>query len=639
MARFILILCLLAFPGLVFPQQGVTVSDAALKKVKRIRTAVDKFEWDEARNLSGKLIRQYPLWPEAWKVNAEVYRGSGDLLSSENALRRLVQLDSLHYAEAYRWIAEWTFNRGDYAGALNNFNRYLNLAHDTLSFPFPVKLLQSSIRFAAGQIRRKAYSQPVKLKGTVNTAADEYFPSLSVDGSFLVFTRQIKVPANKDSLTPQEDLFYVSFRDTSSAFPVAFPSPVNTTGNEGTQSLRQDGRIMFFTACNRPDTKGGCDIYYCVRSGDNWSNPVNLGYPVNSRYWESTPFLAPDGKRLFFASNRPGGYGGMDIWQSDLKPDRSWSAPRNLGQAVNTPLDEMSPIVLIDGRTLFFSSNGHPGMGGFDLFKYDLFERNRAVMPENLGYMINTCHNEDGLTVNAERNIGLFASNRDSITRKDIYQVKMDSFIPESTSLTLSGTVKDRITGLPAGARIDLQPHGDSLISSVESDPVTGVYLLGIPERPSYRIGASSPGYLPYSGFYVNDSTARKSRIHYDVFLEPVKTGATIILRNIFFAFDSYELLPGSDGDLQEILGIFNQNPGIVVEISGFTDSRGRDEYNLNLSQKRSETVMKYLTDHGVNSNQVSAKGYGRLNPVAANDNEEGRSLNRRTELKIIRLK
>lgn len=637
MVRFFVIITFFTFSGLVNAQQVHIVSPAALNKVKKVKEAMNNLDWNEAKYLSEKLVKQYPEWADGWMVYAEVYQGVGDSGNSEKALRHLVQLDSIAYPEAYRWIAEWTFKRGDYQDASMNFKKYLGLIHDTAGLPYQIKLLSSSIRFALEQLKNKEAKQPKKLAGPVNTDDDEYFPSLSVDGSVLVFTRQTKDHDN--TKTPQEDLFYVTFQDTGYRVPKPFPFPINTTGNEGTQSLSQDGRIMFFTACNRPDTKGGCDIYYCIKSGDAWSDPVNLGYPVNSRYWESTPFLAQDGKRLFFASNRPGGFGGMDIWQVTLKSDRRWSAPMNLGIPINTPLDEMSPMLLVDGKTLFFASNGHIGMGGFDLYKYDLSKMGKSYDPENLGYKVNTCYNEDGLTVNADLNLGLFASNRDSLTGKDIYQVDMSPYIPVSTILTLSGSVKDRISGLPVGAKIDVQPHGDTLVSSVEADPVTGIYLLGIPERPSYRIGASHPGYLPYSQFYINDTLSKNSKIQHAINLEPIQPGAVIVLQNIFFALDSYELLSESEKDLEEILTIFNQNPGIVIEISGYTDTTGTDDYNLILSQKRAESVMTYLINHKINSDQLKAKGYGRFNPIATNETEEGRSLNRRTEMKVIRLK
>ncbi len=639
MLRFLVIAAFISFSGSLQAQEVFSPSPSALKKIKKVEEALTNLEWTQAKDLSEKLVKQYPEWPAAWKIYAGVYHETGDIKTSEKALRQLVMLDSTGFPEAYRWIAEWTFNRGGYDEASINFGKYMGLIRDTSGLPYQTRLLRSSILFALKEISNPTARVPEKLDWPVNTDDDEYFPSLSVDGSVLVFTRQSISFVNPETSKPQEDLYYTTWQDTCYRMPEPFPFPINTTGNEGTQSLRQDGRIMFFTACNRSDSKGGCDIYYCIKTGNEWSVPVNPGPPINTRYWESTPYLAPDGKRLFFASNRPGGSGGMDIWQVLLKPDKSWSAARNLGPSVNTVLDEMSPILLVDGKTLFFASNGHIGMGGFDLFKTDLSKTGNFYLPENLGYNINTCFDEDGLTINANLNAGMFTSNRDTVTGKDLYLVEMNSYIPVSKTLTLSGSVRDRISGLPVGARIEIQPHGDTLISSVESDPVSGSFLLGIPKREAYRIGASGSGYLPYSDYFRYDTLEKENKILYSIELEPVKAGAVIVLRNIFFEFNSYELLPESDKDLNEILDLFHRNSGIIVEISGHTDSVGSDAFNLDLSRKRAESVMKYLIDHGINSQQLKAVGYGRSQPVATNDTEEGRSLNRRTGIRVIRMK
>jgi outer membrane protein OmpA-like peptidoglycan-associated protein len=636
MPRFLAILFFLVLAGALNAQSGQKVPSAALGKLKKVREALTSLKIDEARTLSGKLVRQYPDWPEGWMVHAEVCQEAGDAALCEQALRKVVALDMTGYPEAYRWLAERSFKRGDYEDASAGMQRYLALIRNPANLPFAVKRLNASISFAIDQLKNPSGIVPDKLAGSVNSPDDEYFPSLSIDGSLLVFTRQTKNQDPNIKKPPQEDLFFVTFRDSGYQIPEAFPFPINSKGNEGTQSLRQDGRIMFFTACNRPDTKGGCDIYYCVKTGDSWSDPINPGNPLNSRYWESTPFLAQDGTRLLFASNRPGGFGGMDIWQSVLKPDRSWSAPVNLGSRINTQLDELSPLLLVDGKTLFFASNGHVGMGGFDLLKTDLAGTGE---PQNLGYPFNTWSDDHGLTVNMELNLGVFGSGRDSTTGMDLYQVDMSPFIPVKTVMTLSGTVRDKITGLPVGARVEVQPFGDSLISRVEADPVTGRYLLGIAEKPAYRIGFSNPGYMPYSLYYQNDNQSEKRTIEHLIELEPIKTGAAIVLQNIFFALNSSELLPESDKDLEEILNLFRQNPGIVIELSGHTDNTGTDAINRTLSQKRAESVMNYLIAKGIKPEQLTAKGYGSSNPVASNDTEDGRRLNRRTEMKVIRMK
>jgi outer membrane protein OmpA-like peptidoglycan-associated protein/Tfp pilus assembly protein PilF len=633
LTTFLLLSCLVSAQ-----QAGRKVSPVAKKKLEKAKEAWIRLDYESAKVLSDKLIEQYPDWTESWKIYAQVYRDAGDQAKNETALLKIVALDSTGYPIAFRWLAEQMFNRGEYSAAASYYDKYTRLVTDTNGIPSRAKLLKVSINFALDQMRNEPAQMPKKLTGPINTSDDEYFPSLSIDGSTLVFTRQARVAA-LNGHTSQEELFYSIWKDTCYEVPKAFPNPINTGRNEGTQSLSQDGRIMFFTACSRPDSKGGCDLYYCVKSGDSWSDPINIGNPINTGHWESTPFLAQDSKNLYFSSNRPGGYGGMDIWRSTLQPDRSWSNPQNMGPIINSVRDEMSPVLLVDGKTLFFASNGHVGMGGFDLYKGDLTDISETSSLINLGYGINTFHDEDAITINAHSSSGLFMSDRDSLTGKDIYQANLSNFIKIYSVLTISGIVRDRITKLPVSAKIDIQPHGDSLVSSVEADPSTGNFLLGIPERQAYRIGASANGYLPYSQYFIRDSTSNLNKISHSIDLEPIKEGASIVLQNTFFELNSYEILKESYKDMEEILSVFIQNPGIVIEISGYTDNTGTDDHNLILSQKRAESVMKYLVNRGIDPRQLTSKGYGKSIPIANNETEEGRRLNRRTEMRVIRLK
>jgi outer membrane protein OmpA-like peptidoglycan-associated protein/Tol biopolymer transport system component len=615
-------------------QESASVSSSARAKLEKVNEAISGYQWDEARKQAEKLVRQNPEWAEAWKVYAESCQGAGDVSAAVGALENLVKLDSVRYPEAWRWIAQMRFEQGNYERAADCMKRYIKQVKDTAGLPFRVRLLRSSITFARATANGTTKLHPVKLDSAVNTSDDEYFPSLSVDGSVLAFTRQRRTGTRRAEI--QEDLYFALQTDSGYTSPKPYPDPMNSSGNDGTQSMSQDGRIMFFTSCNRPDTKGGCDLYYCIKTGDQWSVPLNMGYPVNSRYWESTPFLAHDGRRLLFSSNRPGGTGGMDIWETRLQADRSWSAPRNIGAPVNTPLDEMSPNLLPDGRTLFFTSNGHPGLGGFDLFRYVPTPENKIGV-QNLGTAINSRFNEDGIAVNASLGSGLFSSDRDSSGGKDIYQCDFTTWLPAQRIFTISGLVSDAANGKPVEARIEIKPHGDSLVSRVNSDPVSGIYLLGIPRRESYRFGAVAPGYLPYSIILSADTLATGSGIIHTVNLQVIDEGVSIILRNTFFTLDSYELLRESEGDLAEVLALLEQNPGMEIEIAGYTDDTGSDTYNQGLSLKRAESVRNYLLSRGIAGNRVIAKGFGRLNPIASNENEAGRKQNRRTEMKIVR--
>ena len=269
--------------------------------------------------------------------------------------------------------------------------------------------------------------RPVNLGPNVNTADDEYMPALTADYRMLVFTRRSPRNALTERGLPQEEDFYISYYDTMElVFGPAerMPEPLNSHGNEGAQTISHDGRIVIFTACGRSGEPTGCDLYMSVRSGDKWGQPRNLGAPVNSVYWESFPSLSIDGYTLYFASARSGGYGGTDIWYCTLDEGR-WSAPKNLGPAINTPGNETAPYIHFDDRTLYFASDGHQGMGGIDLFMARKDEHGEWDV-KNLGYPINTPGDENNLIVAPDGRTALFSSDRsDGYGQQDLYSFVM----------------------------------------------------------------------------------------------------------------------------------------------------------------------------------------------------------------------
>jgi len=639
MARFLcIVLSVFFLTGKLFAQVEPGLPRQLDREMRKIRELATQMEWDEARKMAGRMVKHFPDWPQSWLVQAEIARELNLTDECETSMLTVIRLDSSRYPEAYRWLAERKFNTGQYKEASTFFVQYRNLIPERRLRSWKDSLLQESIRFAGDQLQQGSSFQPEKLSPSINTPDNEYFPSLTVDGSMLVFTRQVLHMPDTVKLKNQEDLFLADW--DSDAFrnirKMAFP--INTAGNEGTQSISQDGRLMVFTACSRPDTKGGCDLYYAWRTGTEWGIPVNLGYPVNTRYWESTPFLSPDSRYLYFASNRPGGKGGMDIWRSEKDPYGNWKEPVNLGIPVNTPGHEMSPVAGSDGRTLYFASDGHPGMGGFDLFR-TVFSRIGAFSaPENLGYPINTFANEDGLSLVGFLGKAFIASDRDPVTGKDLYSVPWETHVEKPQNQVLAGRVLDRISELPLSAVIRIQSHTDSIISSVESDPVTGRYLAGVPPGKSFRIGATASGYLPFSGSVKPTDENADQLIEVDIEMEPLTIGASVVLNNIFFEWDSFTLLPESIPDLEEIFHLISDHPSIRFEIGGHTDSSGGADYNLELSRKRAESVRNYLVNRGINDNRIVSKGYGSILPIGDNHTDTGRAKNRRTELKVLAL-
>jgi outer membrane protein OmpA-like peptidoglycan-associated protein len=416
--------------------------------------------------------------------------------------------------------------------------------------------------------------------------------------------------------------------------------PINTEDNEGAQFITSDGKRMYFTACNRGDGLGKCDIYMSEKLGKGWSNPINLGEPINSAYSEKQPTLSSDGKNLYFVSNRPGGKGGLDIWVSALNTKGKWGMPINLGDSVNTAMDEQSPYIHPDNQTMYFSSNGWPGMGGFDLY----FTRRKPTSPPtwskavNLGYPINTFADEVGLIVNANGDHAYFSSNRIPEKGKDIYTFELYGQARPVQVSYLKGKVYDSETKAPLEAQFELiDLKSSKTINQATANKYTGEFLVCIPTNNDYALNVSKKGYLFFSeNFTLTGVKDNAKPFLKDIPLQSMKAGNKVVLKNVFFETNSFELKPESTVELNKMLQFLNENFNLKIEISGHTDNVGSDALNQKLSENRAKAVVDYLTSKGITPARMISKGYGKTQPIANNNTEEGRALNRRTEFKIL---
>jgi len=395
---------------------------------------------------------------------------------------------------------------------------------------------------------------------------------------------------------------------------------------------------MIYTACNRSDGIGRCDLYYTTKVGDRWTFPKNMGKPVNSPYRETQPSLTPDGRTLYFSSDRPGGKGQHDIWVSYLDDGNRWSVPENLGEVINTPGIEMSPFIHPDNQSLYFSSDGHIGLGGYDLFVTRRDSTGKWQKPMNLGYPINTNRDEIGMIVNSRGDKAYYSSDVDKTNGKDIYVFDLPVQDRPVMTTYMKGKVFDADDNQLLRAQFELVDleTGNSIFRSY-SDSITGEFLVSIPVNHNYMLNVSRNGYLFFSENFSLKNTYRSDRPFLkDVPLQPLKAGKRIILKNVFYETDSFALKKESTAELNKVIGLLQANPKIKIEISGHTDNTGTPDYNQKLSENRAKTVAKYLISASVNAERVVAKGYGMNNPVASNDTEEGKAQNRRTELQII---
>ncbi|MEN3040096.1 MAG: OmpA family protein, partial [Bacteroidia bacterium] len=494
--------------------------------------------------------------------------------------------------------------------------------------------LLSQSKSAAELMRHPVPFRPRNLGPAVNSSAEEYLPSLTADGQRLFFTS--RRPKSDQPPNPlrgyDEDLYWSEKNPRTGRWQEAqrMPPPINSPQNEGAAFFSADGQWAFITLCDRPDGLGSCDIYFSELRGYSWSDPKNLGPTVNSPHWESHPSLTHDRRRLYFASGRPGGLGGSDIWYTEWQ-NGQWQKPVNLGPPINTPGDEYSPMIAADGRTLYFASNYHPGMGGQDLFVTYLSDTGWTT-PRNLGYPLNTPADEQTLCVDAHGRLAYIALARpEGLGKEDIYEFEIwDEIRPKLSATYVRGVVIDATTQAPLSAYvavIDIQTK--DTIRALRSNEATGEFLLSLPLGRRYGLFAEAKGYLFYSGHF--DLSHTDTAYHLIVPLERVQKGARLILRNIFFDFDKATLRPESEIELIEVVRLLRENPLWRVEVQGHTDSIGSTAYNQKLSQQRAESVREYLIQRGIAAERITARGYGATRPVGDNRTEAGRALNRRT--------
>lgn len=655
----LLVLLIVAIPFSILQaqQQYSTSSGRAAENLEQALRNYRIKEYDKAlENISDALDRD-DEFIEAYIVRGQVYEAREDDSLALDSYKKAIGIDPDFFPKVLYSAGLLGLRMGKYSQAKDYFNRFID--KDGVG-PIFVEKANKQIRscnFALEQLKDPVPFDPINLGEQINSKYDEYWPSISADGRTLVFTRLIpredmdeverKMKQMDESRRKfleslvhkhQEDFFISHRKDTGWTKARNLGSPINTKYNEGAQSLSADGKTMYFSACNKEGGEGGCDIYYANFNETGWSNAVNLGPPVNTKHWESQPSISPDGETLYFTSNRDNGKGKKDLWKSTRQSDGSWSKPVNLGDSINTSEDEVAPFIHMDNETLYFASDGWPGMGNLDLFRTRKKGEGSWTEPENLGYPINTHESEFGFIVNAEGSDAFYASNRQKAKGKDIFRFRLYPNVRPVPSSYMKGNVYDAETGEDLRAKFELiSLDSGNVVMESYSDEASGEFIVCIPSNNNYVLNVSKKGYLFYSdNFTLKGIHEVEEPFKKDVPLNPVKEGEKIVLRNIFYATDSFNLKSESKVELNKLYQFLKDNSGLKIEISGHTDSIGTEQYNMELSRKRARSVYNYLVEKGIHAERLSYVGYGESKPVATNETEEGRAKNRRTEIKIL---
>ncbi len=598
----------------------------------------------ERRDLQGaaaaaaRVLRGDPSNGEALMLMADICREQNARNEELIYLRRVADAGAGGNLLDFR-LGEALFLTASYGEALEKLTHFLASQPRGTLLTRATTLYQHAA-FAASAIRNPVPFNPVDPGTGVNSPLDEYWPSLTVDGNTLIFTR--RVPVTGATTHWQEDFFMSRFdkKQWGEAVPLA---ELNTLANEGAPSLSADGKLLFFTLCNHPGGFGSCDLWFSKFENGQWTPPRNAGEAVNTAGWEGQPSLSAFGDQLFFSSERSGGKGKKDLWVVPLKGWREdgiplWGGVVNAGDSINTQGDEISPFLHPGGRDLFFASDHWPGFGGYDLFHAVLLPGEIWSSPENLGAPVNSPGNEQGLVTDRSGVHAWFATGREQGAHMDICSFELPEALRPSPVSYIRGKVVNDATALPVAASVNIRASSPSAFPAVTIPAdEEGIFLAALPTEVELVFTVEHPGFLFYSErFAIPETKGIPDPVLREIRLKPARPGTSMDLYQIFFALNEYEILPPSEPELLVLLRFLRENPTLRVEIGGHTDSTGGADFNRELSLKRAASVRDYLVAKGIDPGRVTSQGYGMDHPLATNDTEEGRSLNRRTTISVI---
>lgn len=597
----------------------------------------DKYNYTQAEKYLIECTQREEKFVEAHLVLSQIYDETERPQKAIEHAQKAISINAELYPQVYFSLGQLYYRNGKYNEALQCFEHYVDKYANNA--PRITKLARKGIvncGYAIELMENPVPFNPKNLGEGINTQYDEYWPSLSADEQTLVYTsrcpKEFGVGVKQSRW--QEDFFISQKIDSIWQKGIQLSEPINTDYNEGAQTLTSDGKKMYFTVCRRQ-----CNIYVSqMNDAGNWTNPIKLSDAVNSvGFSEKQPSISPDGRTLYFVSNRPEGKGGYDIWYSTRSDEGVWTPAQNIGDSINTQNDEQSPFIHFDNQTLYFSSEGHLGMGGQDIFISQRNSLGQWSKPKNLGFPINTHKNEEGLIVNAKGSTAYYSSDINPQNGRDIFAFDLPQQLQPIATSYLTGIIKNSQTALPIDAivtLVDLESKVELMNSKTGS---SGKFLVCLPTNRKYGLFVSSTGYLFHSEhFDFNGVYPIEKPYRVEIQLNAIKKDQVIVMRNIFFATDSYELQRESTVELDKLVAILQQNPSICIEIGGHTDNQGSNEYNQQLSEQRAKSVANYISQHGIDSKRVKWAGYGESKPIDTNNSEYGRAQNRRTEVKIL---
>jgi outer membrane protein OmpA-like peptidoglycan-associated protein len=648
LATFLLFI-LIFFPTLIY---GQAQKDSPCKKTynKKIEKLYEtgivffkKGNYTEALSTMKSILSQEPDFTDAYFVSGLIYfkRTNSNFRDAERNFLKVIELCPDYDPYVYYYLGEICYGSDRFDSTvryLSEFVKDVEKIKSDRDYNRAMDLLNYSNRYVE-MIQKPVPFEPRVVEG-ISTIENEYLPIFSPDNQMALFTREIKLLPDKSSMfqtisTKEKFMFSMLRSDGTFTEGEEMPYPFNRTDNEGGATLTIDNNTLYYTVCKytKSNTYYNCDICYSEFINGDWTPIRNLSDKVNqSTTWESQPSISNDGKTLYFVSDRQGGHGGYDIYKSIKNEKGEWGYPVNLGIVINSSGNEKSPFIHPDGKTLYFSSDGWPGLGGYDIFFSRMDDKGNWSKPKNIGYPINSQEDEISFFVSTDGAQGFFASNK--LKGKggwDLYSFDLYQDARPDKVLFIKGNVKSETIAEPIKARIELKNLETKKISEIPLDSMTGNYVAVAPFNNDYIMTVKKEGYVYEAKYISRIDSSYKTPATVDLEIQPIELNKSYRINDIYFGFNKFDLTGESQAILDQLTEFLNENPKIRIEIQGHTDNIGKDAENLKLSENRSRSVFNYLVTKGINKERLTFKGFGKTMPVAGNDTEEGRAKNRRT--------
>ncbi len=602
----------------------------ALKFYEKGQEKTKERDFESAIDFYSRAIVADPNFHEAYFRKGSLYRAMGVEDSVYDSFTTYLSLTKYPAPTVLSEVANMAFRRGAYNLAKGWIEKAVKVGPSMVK-DREIQLLRNSLEFAISESKKDSSLNITLLPKEINQFALQYLPTITIDNSAIYFTK-------RDQIKGDEDIVVSYYENGAWGDAQSISSKINTPMNEGACAVSANGRTLIFTSCDKRDSFGSCDLYISQKVGESWTRPKNIGKPVSSPYWESQPSLSADGKKLFFTSTRPGGQGGRDIWVSYHRGG-NWTRPFNLGKHVNTFKDETTPFIHPNGETLYFSSNGHVSMGGFDLYQSTLTDSTWKEV-KNLGYPVNTHHDEVALLIAGDGQTAYFAKEKErnyQLVESRLVSFELPNRLKTKPATYIIGKVVNDETSEPLRANLEVYDlKKDELLFEAKSDSLTGDYVMVLPSGKELGGYVKKKGFLFYDYHFISEPNTPAIPDTIEIRLKPIAVGQSLVLKNIYFETSSYELDDKSKTEINNVVEILKDNPKILVEISGHTDNIGSKTYNLKLSENRAKSVLQELVRFGISATRVKYRGYADEQPIATNETEEGRQSNRRIEFSVI---